>query len=105
MISNGVGGTEPIRTQGGDRTKYAGFSDLHLSPRHAWRLQALCLEVDPAIFFPDKSKPTNEAKAVCELCDVQAECLTWALETNQRHGIFGGMGPAERQRLQGKAQS
>ena len=36
------------------------------------------------------------ARAVCAGCPVAGECLTWAVETNQTDGIWGGHTPAER---------
>ncbi len=40
-----------------------------------------------------------EAKAVCERCPVISECLTWALETGQDAGVWGGMSEDERRSL------
>jgi WhiB family redox-sensing transcriptional regulator len=102
VISNGVGGTEPIRTQGEGHAKYAGFSDLRLSPRHAWRLQALCREVDPEMFFPEAGRPAadgSEAKKICGACDVREACLNWALEKRIDFGIYGGTTGDERRRM------
>jgi WhiB family redox-sensing transcriptional regulator len=66
-----------------------------------WRDQAACLEVDGVDFFPDPADlaAISAAKAVCAGCPVAAECLTWAIETNQTEGIWGGHTPSERRRL------
>ena len=37
-----------------------------------------------------------EAKALCAACPVRAECLEFALETGQVHGIWGGLTAQER---------
>jgi WhiB family redox-sensing transcriptional regulator len=37
-----------------------------------------------------------EAKQVCARCLVQAECLTFAQQTGQAHGIWGGLTEEER---------
>lgn len=52
-------------------------------------------------WFPDKGSSTREAKAVCGTCIVRAECLTWALEHNERHGVWGGLSERERRALRG----
>ena len=66
-----------------------------------WADQALCAQTDPEAFFPEKGGSTREAKAVCAACFVQAECLDWALTTNERFGIWGGLSERERRRLSG----
>ena len=33
---------------------------------------ALCAQVDPELFFPEKGEPTRDAKAVCAACPVRA---------------------------------
>ena len=66
---------------------------------NAWRLQALCAETDPEAFFPDKGGSTREAKRVCTGCDVRAECLEFALTSDERFGIWGGLSERERRRL------
>ena len=61
-----------------------------------WRDRAACLTEDPELFFPvGNTGPAimqiAEAKKVCERCDVRAECLQWALEAGQDHGVWGGL--------------
>lgn len=64
-----------------------------------WQDEALCAQADPEAFFPEKGGSTRLAKAVCRSCDVRAECLDYAMETNQMFGIWGGMSERERRRL------
>lgn len=64
-----------------------------------WENRALCKEVDPEIFFPEKGCSTREAKQICGLCPVRSECLEYALDTGQRYGIYGGLSERERRRL------
>ena len=64
-----------------------------------WTEQALCAEVDPELHFPEKGGSTREAKAVCRACEVRAECLDYALKTDQRFGIWGGLSEQQRRRL------
>lgn len=65
----------------------------------SWMDLALCAETDPEAFFPEKGGSTRDAKRVCQACEVRAECLEYALETDQRFGIWGGMSERERRRL------
>ncbi|WP_122820061.1 WhiB family transcriptional regulator [Varibaculum vaginae] len=65
----------------------------------SWQEQALCAQTDPEAFFPEKGGSTREAKAVCELCEVRDECLSYALENDERFGIWGGLSERERRRL------
>ena len=64
-----------------------------------WRLDALCAETDPEAFFPDKGGSTREAKRVCAGCPVRAECLEFALASDERFGIWGGLSERERRRV------
>lgn len=65
----------------------------------AWQAQALCAQTDPEAFFPEKGGSTREAKQVCELCGVRDECLQYALDNDERFGIWGGLSERERRRL------
>jgi WhiB family redox-sensing transcriptional regulator len=68
-----------------------------------WRDQGLCAQTDPDAFFPEKGGSTREAKRVCRSCGVRAECLEYALEHDERFGIWGGMSERERRRLKRQA--
>ncbi len=65
-----------------------------------WQDDALCAQVDPEMFFVEKGGSIAEAKAVCALCDVRAECLATALELGPV-GVWGGTSPMERRKLGG----
>lgn len=62
----------------------------------AWRAQANCLGLDPEVFFPERGESIVEAREVCAMCTVRVECLEFAIEHNEKHGIWGGL--SERQR-------
>ena len=68
-----------------------------------WQERALCAQTDPEAFFPEKGGSTREAKKVCRACEVQAECLEYALGHDERFGIWGGMSERERRRLRRQA--
>jgi WhiB family redox-sensing transcriptional regulator len=68
-----------------------------------WMDDAACREVDPELFFPDGApkdvvQQAQQAKAVCQRCLVARECLTWAIDTDQVNGIWGGQNLRERRR-------
>lgn len=67
-----------------------------------WHLDALCAQVDSEAFFPEKGGSVKEAKAVCARCPVaglNGKCLQYALDNNERFGIWGGYTERERRRL------
>lgn len=66
----------------------------------SWHVDALCAQVDPEIWFPEKRGSTKEAKGVCADCIVRAECLEYALDTGQRFGIWGMRSERERRQLE-----
>ena len=66
-----------------------------------WRHRAAGRDEDPELFFPvGTSGPALSqiaaAKTVCRRCPATSECLTWALETGQDAGVWGGMSEDER---------
>src|SRR6476646_10392742 len=68
-----------------------------------WQERALCAQTDPEAFFPEKGGSTREAKRVCLSCEVRVECLEYALENDERFGIWGGLSERERRRLKREA--
>ncbi|KRC34317.1 MULTISPECIES: WhiB family transcriptional regulator [Oerskovia] len=64
-----------------------------------WQERALCAQTDPEAFFPEKGGSTREAKKVCTGCEVRSECLEYALEHDERFGIWGGLSERERRKL------
>jgi len=78
------------------------------SPRDAdWREQAACRNYDPEIWHPlgldqpglmspATAAAVDLAKAVCRRCPVADRCRDWAISSGERHGVWGGMTPRER---------
>lgn len=69
----------------------------------AWLLSAACLGRTGLFFSPDSSETRAErryresqAKAVCHECVVKVECLSEALSSDERFGIWGGLTERER---------
>ena len=75
------------------------FSDGPL----AWQQHALCAQTDPEAFFPEKGGSTRDAKRVCGVCPVREECLQYAMDNDERFGIWGGLSERERRRLRKQA--
>jgi WhiB family redox-sensing transcriptional regulator len=71
-----------------------------------WRARAACSGYPNSLFFPGADgvdeASTERAKAVCAVCPVIDDCLQYALETNQRSGIWGGTSEKERRSLRRK---
>jgi WhiB family redox-sensing transcriptional regulator len=67
-----------------------------------WTKKALCAEIDPEIFFPDKGDKTAHVKQICKACDVRAECLEYSLQNNERFGVWGGLTEHDRRRLRSR---
>ncbi len=65
----------------------------------AWQDGAPCSQTDPEVFFPEKGGTTREGKQVCLGCDVRDKCLSYALDNDERFGIWGGLSERERRRL------
>ncbi len=67
--------------------------------RPEWMADGACRGLDPDIFYPERGDDAAEAKKVCRRCTVSEECLTYALETVEPHGIWGGTSAKERERM------
>jgi WhiB family redox-sensing transcriptional regulator len=65
----------------------------------AWQSDALCAQTDPEAFVPEKGGSTRDAKKICTTCEVKAQCLDYALQNDERFGIWGGLSERERRRL------
>ena len=71
-----------------------------------WQLDGACRVLPPEMFFhPDgergrrRSNRESEAKAVCAICPVIAECRSHALAVPEIFGIWGGLGEEDRVNL------
>lgn len=89
-------GREPVRLP--------SLSTTALPDEEDWRYQAACAGVDTDLFFPVGVGPearaqTAQAKAMCARCPVRADCLEFALDTDQQFGVWGGLAEEEREAL------
>ena len=69
----------------------------------AWQTDSLCAQTDPEAFFPEKGGSTRDAKKICTTCEVRTQCLEYALENDERFGIWGGLSERERRKLRKRA--
>jgi WhiB family transcriptional regulator, redox-sensing transcriptional regulator len=74
-----------------------------------WQRWAACKGPLAELFFPpslperkeEKLARETSAKSICAECEVQRECLDYAIEIQEPHGIWGGLNEVERRmRLQ-----
>lgn len=71
-----------------------------------WRTRAHCAGLGRGgdLFFPvGNAGPAllqiEQAKSACRQCPVARECLSYALETRQDAGVWGGLSEGERQSM------
>jgi WhiB family redox-sensing transcriptional regulator len=64
-----------------------------------WQDYAACKDTDGDSFFPEKGGATRPAKRVCNGCGVRLLCLGYAVRSEERFGVWGGMSERERRRL------
>jgi WhiB family redox-sensing transcriptional regulator len=77
-----------------------------------WHDHAACADRPRSLFFPEtdgqhpRPSSVRAAKAVCGRCPVRATCLEDVMTHESRwyrHGVVGGLSPAERHRLHRRA--
>jgi WhiB family redox-sensing transcriptional regulator len=62
----------------------------------AWQAQALCAQTGADFFFPEPGSSVREAKRICAMCEMRSACLDYALENDERFGVWGGLSEKER---------
>ena len=66
-----------------------------VAPRSEWISLGAC-SIEPNPWLGSVAK-VDECKKVCSYCPVIDQCLMYALANNERHMVWGGMTPKERQ--------
>ena len=68
--------------------------------------QAACNGQDTSIFFDHEDTRGEKraaslavARSICATCSIRTACLTYAVETVQAFGVWGGLTAAERSEL------
>jgi WhiB family redox-sensing transcriptional regulator len=66
-----------------------------------WTKLALCAQVDTELFYPERgdSYSAEMARKVCYNCEVRQQCLDYALDNNEKYGIWGGTNEIDRRDL------
>jgi WhiB family transcriptional regulator, redox-sensing transcriptional regulator len=70
-----------------------------------WRKRSACSGGNTNLFFPTKEDHSScshqiaMSRLICVTCPVRLECLKFALENNEKHGIWGGIVPRDRRKL------
>jgi len=78
-----------------------------VSTRKSWDSLAACRGPYAALFFPPRVGESSrqrylrefDAKRICLQCRVRQECLQYALRSEERFGIWGGLNETERRDL------
>lgn len=65
----------------------------------SWMTLGICAQTDPDAFFPEQGVNARNAKATCRRCPVKAQCLQYALDNDERYGVWGGLSERERRRV------
>jgi hypothetical protein len=61
-----------------------------------WSL-SYCISVDPEVFFDENLEEL--AKSFCQLCKIRPECLQYALSVPEVFGVWGGVSPSTRNKV------
>ena len=64
-----------------------------------WAPRGACRGMDPGTFFPDRGQNVGHVKAICHTCEVEKECLDYAVTSRQVFGIWGGTSERERRNM------
>lgn len=64
-----------------------------------WRRLGACVGLEAGIFYPATDEDGETAKAVCDACVVQSQCLEFALSVREKDGVWGGATEKERRRI------
>lgn len=70
----------------------------------AWMADSACTDYHPDLWYSDNHNGMARAKEICGECPALRACLKWAIETDERWGIFGGRTYKERQNLKRRVQ-
>ncbi len=64
-----------------------------------WADDANCRDVPTSVFFAETPDDERRAMALCRACPVQRACLTFAVERQQLHGVWGATTERERRSM------
>lgn len=67
-----------------------------------WMTEADCIGLTKLFYAPvaetrnELSKREKAAKSICSMCNVRVECLNYALDNDEKYGLWGGLSEDER---------
>ncbi len=72
-----------------------------------WQVIGLCRGNHSHLFFPpstferkdERERREIRAKAICQVCPVQADCIEFAMRIREPYGIWGGTTESDRRAL------
>ena len=73
-----------------------------LTRRPSWHSHAACRGMEPATFIPARGANgalVARARAVCATCTVTVDCLTYAMESPDTTGVWGGTSAQKRRAM------
>lgn len=82
---------------------HGGSVGMTLGRLMPWAAQGKCRDADPDLFHPEKGESVEPAKAICRRCPVQAECLQWAIDHEEKFGVWAGTSAVERRKMRREA--
>ncbi len=100
MTSRRTIGPLHVTRPGGDAPR--PFDGIHAP---AWMdSSALCSQVDASMFHADPGEhgKVRQANELCRSCPLVVACFTYAMETDQRFGVWGATSPEDRNALRRK---
>ena len=103
MTARPAGTALPLRSRGAEQPVLRAAFTAAEAAELGWQEHALCAQIDPEMFFPEKGGSTRDPKRVCAACEVRDPCLQYALDHDERFGVWGGYSERERRRLKGAA--
>jgi hypothetical protein len=77
---------------------------MELIRKDFW-IGALCAEVDAELFFPRKGQylEAQNAKRLCNRCEIKQKCLDYALKDPELRGIWGGTNEPDRYKIRNRS--
>jgi WhiB family transcriptional regulator, redox-sensing transcriptional regulator len=93
-----AGGGATVAGEGDSWLRTAG-ARLRVPPA-GWRARSACASVGHDLFVGELTpEQETRAKAICERCQVQDDCLAFSITHGVRYGVWGGLNETERQHV------
>jgi len=68
-------------------------------PEDAWKALASCAALPVDAMFPERGEDQRAIRALCGLCPVAEECLSYAVDAAIKFGVWGGASERRRRVL------